>query len=115
MASCPDAGTVTALTEALVSFYAGLWNQILACSCAGTPWGMSLFVSPSFWQRFRNRAMKTERLMLASVANVPDCCGTPKWLPHGLLSLALCYSFRYYTGLMPTKIQPQTSFLTIPA
>ena len=78
VASCPDAGTVTALTEALVSLYAGLWNQILACSCAGTPWGMSLFVSPSFWQRFRNRATKTERLMLASVANVPDCCGIPK-------------------------------------
>ena len=75
---CPDACTVTDLTEALVNFYACLWNQMLACSCAGTPWDVSLFVFPSVWQRFRNRAMKTERLMISSAANVPECCGTPK-------------------------------------
>ena len=35
-ARCPDTGTATNLAEALVCFYAGLWNQVLACSCAGT-------------------------------------------------------------------------------
>ena len=75
---CPAAGTVADLTEALVCSYACLWNQMLACSCVGTLWDVSLFVFPSVWQRFRDRAMKTERLMIASVAQVPDCCGIPK-------------------------------------